>query len=474
MGGIEGEIRVWVMPPDKYRLEFKSPAISITRGFDGQLAWERDQNGRVLELSGLERELVEKSAYFESFSYMIPDRMKGSRDYKGVLRRRGHTYHVVQLVPGNGDTSWSYLDVLTGLCDVTETRLRDDLVTTTMTDYRSVSGILVPFFVRDTINGMPGSSLVLLEQADINLTVDPVIFTRPELGPRDFHFPADVASVTIPFSFVDSHIFVRATLNGKVTVYLLLDSGASGNIYYRPTVESLDLPITGYLPVRGVAADDSIGLVVVDSVQVGELLLYHQVAGMMEESPIGLVNMENAKFGGVLGFDFLSRFPIRIDYEKYELTVFNPDQFVLPVGGVEIQFRFETKVPTVTAEIAGVSGDFILDLGNAIGLVLHDDFVQGNDLESRLLNIHELSGAMLGVGGATTMRGATAPSVMFGGVQLGETPVFLPQSAGGISASTRIDGNIGNPVLERFTVLLDYQRNRVVLYQPGGAKSSGD
>lgn len=474
ISGLDGELRVWVFPPNKYLLEFKSAGFSITRGFDGRSAWERDQNGRVHELSGFERELIEKSAYFESFSHLIPRRMKGTRRYNGVHLRGDHTYHVVQCVPSEGDTSWLYLDVLSGLCDVIETRLNDELVTSSMTDYRSVSGILVPFLVRDTISDLPVSSVVALHQADINLAVDPVIFDKPKSNQKDYHFPADITRITMPFSFVDSHIFVRATLNGKVAVYLLLDSGSSGNIYYRPAIETLDLPIIGYLPVLGVAANDSIGLVALDSVRVGELVLFDQVVGTMAKSPIGQVSLENAEFGGILGFDFISRFPILIDYEKNELTVFDPDQFVLPAGGVEIPFRFETKVPTISAEIAGITGDFLLDLGNAIGLILHADFVRRNDLESRLENIHELSGAMLGVGGATAMRGATAPSFAFGGVKLGATPVFLPESAGGISSSRRIDGNIGNPVLAQFTVLLDYPKNRIVLYSPTDKKTTGN
>ena len=228
-----------------------------------------------------------KASYFESFAHIDPRRSTGSRAYMGVRQLGANLYHVIRFVPEGGDTTWMYIDSHTNRCDVIETRVDQLLVTTTMADYRTVGGILIPFFVRDTVNGMAGSSTTILEQADINLTIDPVIFEKPARGEADFRFPADASQVTIPFVFVESHIFLQATLNGKLKVYLLLDSGASANIYYKPTVESLELPIIGYLPVRGVAADGSIGLVKVDSVQVGDLALYRQVVGMMAESPIG-------------------------------------------------------------------------------------------------------------------------------------------------------------------------------------------
>lgn len=464
MGGLEGEIRVWVVPSNKYLLEFDSPAFAISRGFDGHIAWEKDQNGRVSELSGLERDLIEKSAYFESFSYLIPGRIKGTRQYLGVQRRGQTDYHVVSMVPKEGDSSVLYLDAVNGLCEVTETHLGRDLLTSSVGDYRSVSGILVPFVQRDTLTGMPGASLVMLEQVDINLPIDPVVFSKPVSASRDFHFPPDVSRVTIPFSYVGSQIFVQATLNGKVTVYLLLDSGASGNIYYRPAIEALALPIAGYVPVQGAAANDSAALVLIDSVSVGELTLYHQVAGLMEHSAIGQLATGDAKFGGVLGYDFLSRFPVLIDYRRFELTVFNPDQFDPPVGGSTIPFRLTMKVPTVTAEVCGVKGDFILDLGNAIGLILHDGFVRGHQPELQLANVRDYSKSMLGVGGAIAMRVATAGSFILGEHRFDSASVFLPESAAGLSSSSRIDGNIGNPILEQFRVLLDYGHSRVILY----------
>lgn len=474
MGGIEGNLTAWAVPPNKYLLQFKSEAINLTRGCDGKVVWERDQNGRVFDLAGFEKEVILKSAYFESYAYVDPKRRMGSRSYLGVHDLGYHKYNVVQLVPTADDTTWMYIDTQTGLCDVTETIADELLITTTMADYRSVGGILVPFFIRDTVNGLGGSSTVILEQVDINLAVDPVIFERPGMEKVDFHFPADVASVTIPFAFVESHIFVKATLNGKLTVYLLLDSGASVNIYYKPTVENLELPITGYIPVQGVAADDSIGLVMIDSVQIGELALYHQVAGMMDESPIGQATMENADFGGALGFDFLSRFPMKVDYTKFELTVYNPQKFELPKGGTEVPFFLSSKIPMVPAKVSGIEGNFLVDLGNAIGLILNEDFVTSHNLTDRLAEIHDLEGGMLGVGGMATMRGATAKSVVLGGLELGQTQVFLPESAGGMSSSKRIDGNIGNPVLKQFTVLLDYERNRLVLYPPAGQNSSAN
>jgi hypothetical protein len=119
-----------------------------------------------------------------------------------------------------------------------------------------------------------------------------------------------------------------------------------------------------------------------------------------------------------------------------------------------------------------VEGRFIIDLGNAIGMILHDDFLASNRLEQKLTGIQNVEGSMVGVGGMAKMRRATVQSLLLGNFELGPTEVYLPESAGGMSASRRIDGNIGNPILKQFTVLLDYERNHLVLYPPDSANSA--
>jgi hypothetical protein len=171
--------------------------------------------------------------------------------------------------------------------------------------------------------------------------------------------------------------------------------------------------------------------------------------------------------GGILGYDFLSRFPILVDYDDSTLTVFNPDGFEPPAGGVEVPFHLTMLVPTVSATIDSIRGDFIVDLGNAFGLVLHKRFADAERLDTVLTDQRDVQQSMGGIGGVTGGTTGKVPRFQVGDVVISDLPVLVPVGETGLAGSAELAGNIGNMVLERFRVLFDYGSARLILYDPG-------
>jgi hypothetical protein len=170
-------------------------------------------------------------------------------------------------------------------------------------------------------------------------------------------------------------------------------------------------------------------------------------------------------FGGVLGFDFLSRFPVMIDYANRVLTVYDPESFELPEGGSEVSFHLTMQVPTIEAELVGLKGDFLVDLGNAFGLVLHRGFVEEYGLDSLLGDVQPLSRSIAGVGGTVRGSSAFAASFAFGDIRIHSLRVVLPEEGEGLTGSEELAGNIGNLLLENFRLLFDYNNSRLVFYE---------
>ncbi|MBD3333865.1 hypothetical protein GF356_13530, partial [candidate division GN15 bacterium] len=171
-------------------------------------------------------------------------------------------------------------------------------------------------------------------------------------------------------------------------------------------------------------------------------------------------------FGGLIGYDFLSRFPVRIDYANRTMRVYNPEGFVAPDTGHVIPFDLTMQVPTITAEVLGTPGQFLVDLGNAFGLVIHPGFIREHGLKSLLSDIQSTDQWLGGMGGSLKGKTAYIAAFRMGDVLVSDLRVILPDSGSGLAASEELDGNIGNLVLENFSVLFDYPNHQIIIYPP--------
>ncbi len=467
LNGMAGTADVYLAMPDKMYLELQLGPYRLWQAFDGETAWARDHNGAISEITGYQKQELLTQVWFQSFSFLFDDRLPGGSEYLGEEERDGMRCHKVAFYPFDADTVYGYFDCETGL-QMLSVSYMDNLETvTTSEDYRTVEGIAMSYYSASTAAGAPISTEFTIKELTLDAEFDHTMFSRPSTEVDDFHFPGGYDSVTVSFDYSNGHIYVPVTVNGKTKLRLILDSGASANIFHAPVVESLQLPVVAKLPAKGIGGYQEIDFVQTDSLTIGDLKLYSQVAGVMNMPPIGVSPVADEPFGGVLGYDFLSRFPILIDYQEKTLTVYNPESFVLPTGGHSIDFRLTMQVPTIVAQLAGIKGDFIVDLGNAFCLIVHSDFSKTNELESRLEDVRDVSGAVGGIGGGVKTLSAVAGSFVFGDISLAGVEVVLPDASAGLSGSSALAGNIGNRLMERFRVLFDYRASSVTFFEVG-------
>ncbi len=459
-----GRFDMWVAVPNKVYLEVDFGPFSLVQAYDGTTAWQRDHNGSITELTGYEKRELLKQAYFQTYSYLFMERIPGGVTYGGLVELDSAMFHQVLFCPLDGDTVYGYFDMATGL-QVRSVSYLDNLETITYSDdYRAVEGVMMSFHSLAMAAGASLSSEFILDRVDFDSDMDRDVFTRPGTAVTDFRFPVGSDSVVVPFAYVAGHIYVPATINGRKKVRLILDSGASANIFHAPALAGLDLPRVGSLPAKGVSGYEEVALVRTDSVAIGTLLLYSQVAGSLDLGGIGQSEVAGEPFGGVLGYDFLSRFPLLVNYETQTLTVYDPNDFVPPEEGVEIPFQLTMQIPTVDAQLVGVPGKFIVDLGNAFGLVVHEDFWKSRHLEEKLDDVQPVAGNIGGVGGGVLSRSAYAASFSLGDIRVSSLRILLLESSEGLSGSGELAGNIGNLFMEQFTVLFDYPGQRIVFY----------
>jgi hypothetical protein len=465
VAGQPGRFEMRYLFPDMARSDLTFGAITIVEAYDGAVAWTMDQNGSVSEISGYqERELTE-AVWMQSYSFLFNDRHPGGVEYLGMAERDGRRYHLMAFYPFHEDTILIYLDSATARAELSINRTDNLESVTQYGDYRLVEGVLEPFHVTTVLTEAGVTMEYQVEQINYDSAISPTIFAKPNEAVADYRFPPGCDSVRIPFATSGGHIYVPVTINGTKTLRFILDSGASANVVDATAVASLSLPVAGKIPVRGIGGYVEAGVVKTDSLSVGNLVLLSQVAATLDLATVGSSPIADEPFGGILGYDFLSRFPVLVDFSSKTLTVYDRQTFRPAEGGTEVRFHLTSRVPTVRATIAGVSGDFIVDLGNSGDLMIHSEFLAASGVESRLVDMREATSVTVGgVGGEVAGRMAVAPEFVCGGLTLRDVPVRLAASSSGLSGSAELAGNIGLHILREYRVLFDYTGSRLILY----------
>ena len=438
LNGMVGRFSQFFVPPDKFYMDINFGGFRLVQAYDGETAWQTDQNGHVAEMQGYEKINLLSNIYFESFSYMFPSRIDGAYEYRGQTYKNNEPCHEVVFYPLGKDTVTIYYYMPTGLSLFMSGRLDNVTMLTTVGDYREVNGVMLPFHSRAEAEGVNLFTEMKVESIRFDEPFDPAIFEMPVGGASDYRFPEGDSLMTIPFDYRQGHIYLKARINGAKSAWFILDSGASGNIFDRAVVAELDLPVAGQLPAKGIGGYDKVDLLKTDSISIGRLTLFNQVAGATDLTGIGKPGKDGLPFGGVLGFDFLSRFPLMIDYREGLITVYNPDGFTSPEGGAEVPFHLIMQVPTVSAELNSNRGNFIVDLGNPFGLILHESFVRDNDLLDKLGDVQSIDGNYGGVGGAVAGKTAYAAVFKLGDIIIRSLRVILPEGSSGLSGSEEI------------------------------------
>ena len=462
LNGLPGSYEVYVAMPDKLCMEMKLGQFSLAQAFDGTTAWQRDHNGQVSELTGYEKRALLSQVYFQTYSFLFDDRLPGAREYLGIEERNGLGCHKVGFYPLFTDTVYSYFDTATGRQCFDVISVDNLEIVTEYSDHAFRAGVLMALTSRSSVPAAQTEMKITVDSLAFNQPVDPNRFVRRGSA-VDFRFPPDTDSVIVPFELVAGHIYFPAQVNGR-PLRFILDSGASANMFHRPALDGMGLSVVGSLPAIGVAGYEQVDLIQTDSLQIGGLVLLSQVGGMLDLGMLTGGTQTEPPFGGILGYDFLSRFPVLIDYQAGTLTFYDAAAFQPPAGGHVVPFELTLQIPTIEANLLGLPGRYLVDLGNAFGLIVHREFSRKYDLLTRLDDITDLPHEIGGLGGGLSGKSAYAASFAFGDIRISDLRIMLPDSGSGLAGSVELAGNIGNLLLKQFRVLFDYRGQQLVFY----------
>jgi predicted aspartyl protease len=326
-------------------------------------------------------------------------------------------------------------------------------VTTRFSDWRRVGGVLFPFTTRQSTGDPQFDITVRTTEIELLDRLPLGAIPRPEVKDvSDFAVVDPARAADIEFALVRNLILLEVRINEAEPSWFLLDTGAGATVISTAYAETIGVTSRGTMEARGAGGSEVAGYAEIDSMSLPGIELGKQTVVTVSLDVIATALAHPVD--GILGYDFLSRCAVEIDYGRRRLAIHPSGEYRPPPGRARVPLRLEANVPRIEGILEGEHrGSFILDTGNTRSLLLHSPFVRATGLDRRGWKSSE---TLAGIGGRESFLEARIESLALGDVEFRDVPAMLATSEEGIGATGEAIGNIGAGLFEGGVLAFDY------------------
>jgi Aspartyl protease/PDZ domain len=460
--GIPGRVEEWITTSGEYRAatkrDYDEGELVVTRQFAKRRDWNgyvRDVQGK--ELSRLRAAIFEKSAITFGPPPLMPDVVVSQSDDKKL--------YLLHTTPaGSAPLTW-YIDAVTWL-PVKSVRPGDDTeITTTYDDWRPSGETTTPHRVMVSETDKPDYQW---KQTSLRFEkrIAPGTFEAPIPGQPDAFLQPDAPP--IPFNYESSHIIFKIQVNGREPTWFLLDTGADENVINTSQLADFGLKTYAKTVTTGGGGSADYDYAAGATFKLPGVEVRNQHVAVLDQT--GLEYALGMHLGGILGYDFISRFVIEIDYQKKLLTLHDPKVWSYSGSGYVVPVTFDGGIPFADGMISvatksDIPAYFVLDFGAAETMTLTSPFVKANDLlrlAQTNANVNRPAGLENQFFSQNNVRGHI-DQLALGKLTAHSIPVNLSVNVKGAYASPNFSGTVGESIFRRYHAFLDYAHNRVIL-----------
>lgn len=384
--------------------------------------------------------------------------------YEGSKTDAGATYDVLKVTPKDGKDFQAWFDAKTHLLSRTVEVQSGNTVTTTLSDYKSFDGAMMP--VKATIDDGTGAKYIqtiTLTDAKFTAKEDNAAFSAPKVELNDFKIAGGAKEATFPIQIINNHIFGTVMVNGKGPYTFIFDTGGH-NLITPKTAKKLNLKMEGSMPGQGVGNKvEDIGITKLDTVDIAKkVTLDKQTFFVLDFA--GDDDTEGFPMEGMIGFEGFRRFVTQIDYSAGTMTLMLPGAFDPKNAGTPIPFEMNGQIPQVKGSFEGISGLFDIDTGARDEVTLTGPFAKKEGLRAKHpKGVEAVDG--WGVGGPARGYVTRGGELMLGDVKIPSVVASLSLQEKGSFSDASYAANVGGGILKRFVVTFDYE-HRIMYLKP--------
>ena len=169
------------------------------------------------------------------------------------------------------------------------------------------------------------------------------------------------------------------------------------------------------------------------------------------------------RIDGIIGYSFFSRYIVKINYDSSRLQVYSKGSMKYPRGGFLLRPVLST-LPIQAGRINDsreINSRFYFDTGAGLCLLLSEDFVEDSGVLRPKTKPVLTQGE--GLGGKMEMKLTTIKEFKLGPYKFKKVPTYIFNDTFNVTAYPYLGGLIGNDILRRFNVTINYDRRDIYL-----------
>ena len=279
-------------------------------------------------------------------------------------------------------------------------------------------------------------------------------------------FSAEPARLITTFRFQQFSggvMVLKARVNEyKDTLNFILDTGSGGISLDSTTVVELNIPTEpSTRTIRGIAGVRQVNFLYNATLRLPGLtvdsLNFH-----VNDYEI-LSSVYGVKIDGIIGFSFLSRYIVHLDYDSLVVSVYSKGDFKYKKGGYTLK-PLLTSIPIISSNFRDddrFSARFYFDSGAGLCFLLSEDYASDSMVISPKKKLYLTQAE--GLGGKTQMQLTTVKEVRIGPYRFRKVPTYIFDDTYNITAYPYLAGLIGNDLLRRFNVTFNYPKKEIHL-----------
>ena len=176
-----------------------------------------------------------------------------------------------------------------------------------------------------------------------------------------------------------------------------------------------------------------------------------------------LTSVYGERIDGIIGYSVLNRYIIKVDYDSSKIEIWSKGSLRYPRGGYLLRPLINT-LPVQAARIKDgitVNSRFLFDMGAGLNMMLTTDFVKDSGVihKKRKFYIKQAEG----LGGKIDMSMTVIKEVKLGPYRFRNVPIYIFDDKYNVTSYPYLGGLLGNDLLRRFNVILNYERRDIYL-----------
>lgn len=270
----------------------------------------------------------------------------------------------------------------------------------------------------------------------------------------------------LPFTMLTGGtVIIKAQLEGFTdSLNFVFDTGSGGISLDSSTVDKLQLPRTKTeRTIKGIAGVKTVDFIYKKTLKLPGLTVdsldFHINSYDILTAAYGI------KIDGVMGYSFLRRYIVKLNYDEYWMEVFSPGKIHYPRGGHMLHPSFKV-LPVIGTNVTDnqlTQGSFIFDTGAGLNMLLSEDYVQDSSLLDKKRKLYTTHAE--GLGGKKMMSTTVVKKIALGPYKFRWVPVYVFRDDYNITSYPEMGGVIGNDILRRFNLIINYP-NREIHIKP--------